>query len=113
MRGTLIKFADDTHQTLIKFADDTKLGGEVDTSEGRTILQTDMDSLEEWASKNSMNLNKAKYKVLHLGQNNQRVQCRLRFVWLGSSLAERDLGVLVSNKQCCILGCIHRDIMSR
>ncbi|KAK4818136.1 hypothetical protein QYF61_006735 [Mycteria americana] len=81
----------------------------------------DLDRLERWASKNSMKFNKEKCKVLHLGQNNQRAQYRLRSVWLGSSLAERDPGVLVDNKLNIsqqhataatkanqILGCIHR-----
>ncbi|GAB0197902.1 hypothetical protein GRJ2_002255600 [Grus japonensis] len=44
--------------TLTKFADDTKLGGEVDRSEGRAIVQTDLDRLEEWASNNCMMYNK-------------------------------------------------------
>ncbi|KAK4825923.1 hypothetical protein QYF61_003418 [Mycteria americana] len=75
-------------------------------SEGRAILGRDLDRLEEWASNNSMKFNKNK----------------LRSVWLGSSLAERDLGVLVDNnklninQQCAtaatkanwILGCICR-----
>ncbi|KAK4806870.1 hypothetical protein QYF61_012591 [Mycteria americana] len=159
---------DGIESTLAKFADDTKLGGEVDTPEGRAILQRDLDRLEEWASKNSMKFNKDKCKVLHLGQNNQRAQYRLgsvseqigtrgvlglvtaqaftsfgactklllvwlrgrvhlsQSVWLGSSLAERDLGVLVDNKlnmsqQCTaaatkanrILGCIHRGVTIR
>ncbi|KAK4829749.1 hypothetical protein QYF61_006458 [Mycteria americana] len=43
---------DGIDSTLIKFADDTKLGGEVDMSEWRNILQTDLENLEEWASKN-------------------------------------------------------------
>ncbi|KAK4811368.1 hypothetical protein QYF61_027597 [Mycteria americana] len=81
---------DGIESTLTKFADENKLGGEVDTSEGRVILPL------------------------------------LGSVWLGSSLAERDLGVLVDNKLNMsqqstaaatkanrILGCIHRGITSR
>jgi len=43
-------------------------------------------------------MNKDKCKSLYPGQHNQRSQYRLGFVWLRSSLAEMDLGVLVSNK---------------
>ncbi|GAB0177087.1 mitochondrial enolase superfamily member 1 [Grus japonensis] len=86
---------DAAESTLTKFADDTKLGGEVDTSEGRAILQRDLDRLEEWASKNYMKFNKDKCKVLHLGQHNQRAQYRLGSVWLGSSLVKMDLDILV------------------
>jgi len=38
----------------------------VNTSEGRAILQRHVDRLEEWASKNSMEFNKDKCKVLHV-----------------------------------------------
>lgn len=47
---------------------------EMDMSEGRAISHRDLARLEEWPSKNSMKFNEA---------------------WLGSSLAERPLGLLV------------------
>jgi len=40
---------DGTESTFTKFADDTKLGGEVDTREGRAIIWRELDRLEEWA----------------------------------------------------------------
>lgn len=40
---------DGTGSTLTKSADDTKLDDEVNTSEGRAILERDLDRLEEWS----------------------------------------------------------------
>lgn len=51
---------------------------EMDMSEGRAISHRDLARLQEWASKNSMKLNE---------------------VWLGSSLAERPLGLLVDTSR--------------
>ncbi|GAB0180602.1 mitochondrial enolase superfamily member 1 [Grus japonensis] len=110
-----------TECTLSKFTDDAKLGGVADTPEGCAAIQRDLDRLGCWAERNQMKFNKGKCKVLHLGRNKPKHQYRLGADLLGSSSAEKDLGVMVDNKLCMsqqcalmakkangILGCIQK-----
>ncbi|KAJ7428255.1 RNA-directed DNA polymerase from mobile element jockey-like protein [Pitangus sulphuratus] len=108
---------------LSKFVDDTKLGGAVDSLEGREALQGYLDKLEGWAITNYMKLNKDKCQILHLGWGNPGCTDRLGNETLKSSAAERDLihGKLNMNLQCVlaarwanhILGCIKYTIASQ
>ncbi|GAB0175844.1 mitochondrial enolase superfamily member 1 [Grus japonensis] len=84
--------------SLSKCADTTKLGAVADTAEGHVAIQRDLDRLEKWANRNLMQLNKGNCKVLHLGKNNPRHQYMLGATQLESSLAEKDLEVLVDTK---------------
>ncbi|GAB0185171.1 triadin [Grus japonensis] len=63
--------------TLSKFADSIKLCGAVNMLEGRDAIQRDLDKLEGWDCANRVKFNKAKCKVLHMGQGNSNHNYRL------------------------------------
>ncbi|KAJ7411880.1 RNA-directed DNA polymerase from mobile element jockey-like protein [Willisornis vidua] len=110
---------------LSKFAEETKLGGVVDSLEGRKFLHRDFNKIEGWAITNHRKFNKRKCQILHLGWDNPGCMYRLGNESLESSATERDLGVLVNvklnmNQQCPgsqegnhVLGGIRQSITSR
>ncbi|GAB0206145.1 hypothetical protein GRJ2_003080100 [Grus japonensis] len=72
-----------------------------------------------------MKFNKAKCKVLHMGQRNPKHNYRLGGGWMESSPEEKDLGVLgdkvnvtwqcalAAQKATCVLGCMSSSVTSR
>ncbi|KAJ7425876.1 Arf-GAP with dual PH domain-containing protein 1 [Willisornis vidua] len=83
---------------LSNFANDTKLGGAVDSLEGREALQRNLDKAEDWAITSHMKFNKGKCQILHLGWGNPGCTDRLGSEMLESTAVERDLQVLVDGK---------------
>ncbi|RMC13316.1 hypothetical protein DUI87_10851 [Hirundo rustica rustica] len=70
--------------------------------QGRAATQRNLIKLEKWADRNLMKNNEVKSSVLPPGRDNHRHQYSLRANQLKSSLAEKDLGVLMEamSQQC-------------
>ena len=102
--------------SLSKYVDESRLGGSGQYLEkGRVALQM-----------NLMNFNKGKCQVQCLGCNNSMLQDRQAANWLESSLAEKDLEILLDNVLSTsqehvvvetmaknILGCSSKGVASR
>lgn len=65
-----------TERTRRRFADDTELCAAVGTAEGREGIQRDLEGPARWPCANLMMSNKAKHKVLQLGQGKPHHQIR-------------------------------------
>jgi hypothetical protein len=81
------------------YADGTKVYNTVKDASNRAQLRDDLDSLVNWADPWQLRLNADKFKVVHLGKNNeQQDYCMRRHgcnerVMIEKSSVEKDLGV--------------------
>ncbi|KAK4819183.1 hypothetical protein QYF61_025998 [Mycteria americana] len=113
--------------TSIKIQNDKMRTGNLPANMKKNrVLQIIPFRLEKWANRDLMKFNKDKCKVLPLGRNNPRHQYVLGATQLESSLAGKDLGVLVDTKLTMsqqralaakrasgVLGCVRQSIASR
>ena len=93
---------------LSLFADDSKIFtritsaknvGRTDTNtNGNDVLQRDLNSIKEWATKWKMEFNIDKCKIMHLGRLNPGHTYTMGDTELTETTEEKDLGVLVDNE---------------
>ncbi|TRZ20425.1 hypothetical protein HGM15179_006696 [Zosterops borbonicus] len=112
--------------SVSKSAGNTQVSDVVNMPEGWNSIQKNPNSLETLSHGNLMRFNKAKCKVLHLGQGSLPLSTQAGNEGTENSPAEKDLGVLVDERldmtlQCalaaqkasCVLGCIQRSVANR
>ena len=80
------------------FADDTKLYRGVSDSHDRSLLQGDIDALEEWAEKWQLPFNQDKCKLMHLGSTNRGFDYQMAGTNIVQVQQEKDLGVVIDNR---------------
>lgn len=75
--------------TLDKFVDGIQLCVVVNTVEGKEDVHRDLDRLKRWAHTNLIKLNKAKCKLLQMGQGNPKHKYGLAENGLGEALRRK------------------------
>ena len=91
---------------MSKFANDTKLGSKVCTRDHCDVIQRDLDNLRSWSDKWLLNYNGDKCKVMHIGQNNVKYNCKLHGRTLIKVAEEKDLDVIITNGLECAAQCL-------
>lgn len=89
---------DEAECTFRNIAGNTKLGEVADMPESCAASKRDLDRLKKWARRNFIKFNKENCKVLHLGMTRPKHWHRLVATQLESSLAEKDVGILVGHQ---------------
>ena len=87
---------------LSSFADDTRIAAAVNNVSHASKLQTDFETVYEWARRNKMEFNSTKFELLRLWPNDGTLKyCTSYTSPSGSIIAEKDhlkdLGVTLSN----------------
>ena len=84
------------------FADDTRISRKVETEDDVEALQSDLEKLYSWQSKNNMLFNSTKFEVMRYGANSDLKKSTSYFTPDFENIIEeksslRDLGIILSN----------------
>ena len=98
---------DNIISNVLKFANDTKVFRKVKYDGDKQYLQNDLDKLVKWSDKWQVLFNFGKCKCLHTGHGNLDVYYKMGDTVLGTTLQEKDLGVIINadmkvSEQCGI-----------
>ena len=61
-------------------------------------IQADLDLLAKWSEEWQLGFNEGKCKVLHLGNNNPKLDYKINGVSLATDTSEKDLGVIIDGE---------------
>ena len=84
--------------TVKIFADDTKIFHRMLSQDDHHQIQADLDLLAKWSEEWQLGFNEGKCKVLHLGNNNPKLDYKMNGVSLATDTSEKDLGVTIDGK---------------
>ena len=84
------------HSSIMMYADDTKIWSSYRRDEV-SLLQLDLDHVRNWMMKWQLKLNVEKSSILYLGWGNPRNSCLWEDKEISRSVAQKDLGVIVSS----------------
>ena len=79
------------------FADDTKIIAKIVNESSSEVLQHDLNKLVKWSHDWSIKFNDEKCKVMHIGKTNPQFKYKMNEHTLQITVAERDLGLIISN----------------
>lgn len=90
---------------IYMYADDTKIGREVSCERDGQALQTDLDSLVQWAHTWQLCFNVDKCKIMHLGSKNSGLDYTMKhyekgkevLMTLQTTKEEKDLGIWITD----------------
>ena len=82
---------------VLKFADDTKLIHQIKSPQDMHTLQTDLDTLTDWANEWQMCFNVDKCKVMHFGRTSPQYTYLMNQAVLQVTDCEKDLGVEIQS----------------
>jgi len=90
----------DLHSWILKFADDTKIFNGIKDKSDCAMVQQDLNTLQNWATKWEMSFNAIKCKIVHIGKQLGTDPCEyvINRQKLEVVTKEKDLGIILTKQ---------------